>query len=100
MIQASKLQKSAALLVIPVLLTIWFVSDGGLRNGLNRLAYEMTMGLFFTSYGLLWGLAEIINRLRKQSCPFNLRLMGWSFSLLLAWVVLASLYERFHYELF
>lgn len=100
MIQANKLQKTIALLLMPVLLTIWFVSDGGLSNGLNRLTYEMTIGLFFACYGLLWAVVEMINRMRKQPCPFNLRLMGWSFSLLLVWVVLASLYEQFHYELF
>jgi len=95
MIQENKLQKVLALLLMPVLITIWFVSDGGLSNGLNRLVYEVVMGLFFACYGLLWGGVEISNRIRKQPCPFNLRLMGWSFLLLLAWVILASLYEHF-----
>ncbi|MFS4550809.1 hypothetical protein [Comamonas resistens] len=55
MTRPEELQKSAALLVIPVLLTMWFVSDGGLRNGLNRLVFELIVGAFFASYGLLWG---------------------------------------------
>lgn len=94
MTRPDELQKSAALLVIPVLLTMWFVSDGGLRNGLNRLVFELIVGAFFASYGLLWGGVELFNHWRHQRNPFNLRLMRWSFSLLLAWVVTATLFEQ------
>lgn len=94
MTKPGELHKSAALLIIPVLLTMWFISDGGLRNGLNRLVFELIVGAFFASYGLLWAGVEMINRWRKQHNPINLRLMRWSFSLLLAWVVAATLFEQ------
>lgn len=94
MLQVHKLLKASVLLLAPVLITVWFVADGGLRNGLNRLGYEMSMGLFFAAHGLFWGVAEGINRLCKKSCPFNLKLLGWSMSLLLIWIALAGLYER------
>lgn len=94
MLQTSQLLKSSVLLLAPMLITAWFVADGGIRNGLNRFAYEIVMGLFFAAHGLFWAAAEGINRLRKKTCPFNLRLAGWSALLLLAWIALAGLYER------
>ena len=71
MTRPEELQKSAALLVIPVLLTMWFVSDGGLRNGLNRLVFELIVGAFFASYGLLWGGVELFNHWRHQRNPLK-----------------------------
>lgn len=94
MTKLCELHKSAALLLIPVLITMWFVSDGGLRNGLNRLVFELVVGAFFAGYGLLWAGAEMINYWRKQPNLFNQRLILWCFSLMLAWTVLATLFEK------
>ena len=93
--QPSQLLKASLLLLGPVAITAWFVADGGLQNGLNRFGYEVVMGLFFIGHGIFWSVAEIINRWRKQACEFNIRLIGWSFALLLIWIVLASLYENY-----
>ena len=93
--QTHQLLKSSLLLLGPVLITAWFVADGGLQNGLNRFGYEVVMGLFFIGHGIFWSAAEIINRWRKQACAFNIRLIGWSFALFLIWLVSAKLYENF-----
>ena len=86
--------KTAVLVIVPVLLTCWFIADGGLRSNLNRLGYELFIGLFFTGYGLLLGLGEVINRVRKRRNPHNLRLMGYSFAALLVWIVGCVAFEN------
>ena len=86
--------KTALLLIAPALITWWCVADGGLRNNLNRLGYEIFVGLFFAGYGLLQGLAEVINRVLKRRNPHNLRLMGYSFAALLVWIVGCVAFEN------
>lgn len=82
------------LVIVPVLLTCWSIADAGLRSNLNRLGYELFIGLFFMGYGLLLGLGEVINRVRKRRNPHNLRLMGYSFAALLVWVVGCVAFEN------
>lgn len=53
------------LVIVPVLLTCWSIADAGLRSNLNRLGYELFVGLFFTAYGLLLGIGELTPHLQK-----------------------------------
>ncbi|RGE47094.1 hypothetical protein DZC30_01495 [Comamonas testosteroni] len=57
--------KTAVLVIVPVLLTCWSIADAGLRSNLNRLGYELFVGMFFTAYGLLLGIGELTPYLRK-----------------------------------
>lgn len=57
--------KTAVLVIVPVLLTCVFMANAGLRSNLNRLGYQLSVGLFFTAYGLLLGIGELTPYLRK-----------------------------------
>lgn len=86
--------KITVLVVVPLLITWWCVSDGGLRNGLNRVVYEIIMGVFFAANTLVLGLDEWISRARKRPKPGNFRLMLISAAAFLAWVIAAALFEN------
>jgi hypothetical protein len=60
------------LVLVPCLITLWFMHDGGLGNGLNRLAYYMTTAGFFAIYAGLaavtWLIQRSKNSARKLHC--------------------------------
>ena len=84
----------ATLLLTPVGITAWFVSDGGIANGLNRLAYEVCMGLFFLGYGLLMVLLQGISAWRHQPCPHTGRLGTCSLLASMVWTLAAIAWEH------
>lgn len=81
-------------LLCPVLITLWFLHDGGLGDGLNRLAYEFSMGMFFLGYGLLLAVIAGVLRYRQRSCLALGRLSLVSFSACMVWAMVAVLYEQ------
>ena len=85
------------LLLAPLLITAWFVQDGGLANGLNRLAYEASMAAFFLLYALLLALVQAVLRYRHQPCPATEAVGRWaarSGMLGLLWILGAMVYEQ------
>ena len=56
----------ASLVLVPCLITLWFMHDGGLGNGLNRLAYYMTTAAFLAVYTGLAAIALLMHRHKKQ----------------------------------
>lgn len=82
------------LLLAPLLITAWFVQDGGLANGLNRLAYEASMAAFFLVYALLLALVQAVLRYRHRPCPALGRWAAISGMAGLLWVLAAMVYEQ------
>ena len=85
-------------LIFPIsallLITLWFVNDGGLHNGLNRLVYEITVGAFFAAYAVLLGIAGLLNRKHASRQAADWRYAGLSLSGLLIWVVGSTVFEQ------
>lgn len=82
------------LLLAPLLITAWFVQDGGLSNGLNRLAYETSMATFFLLYALLLAVVQAVLRYRHRPCPALGRWAALSGTLGLLWGLGAVVYEQ------
>lgn len=77
-----------------LLITLWFVNDGGLHNGLNRLVYEITVGAFFAAYAVLLGIAGLLNRKHASRQAADWRYAGLSLAGLLIWVVGSTVFEQ------
>lgn len=77
-----------------LLITLWFVNDGGLHNGLNRLVYEITVGAFFAAYAVLLGIAGLLNRKHASRQAADWRYAGLSLAGLLIWVVASTVFEQ------
>lgn len=84
----------AILVVAPGLITLWFMHDGGLGNGLNRLAYYGVTGLFFAGYAGVMGIAHLVQRARRRPSEGNLRALGCGCLALLAWTCGTALFEN------
>jgi uncharacterized membrane protein len=82
------------LVLAPCLITLWFLHDGGLGNGLNRLGFYMATGAFFAAYAILAALAWIIQRARRKPAQGHLRALGLGGLALLAWILGAMAYEN------
>lgn len=81
------------LVLAPCLITLWFLHDGGLHNGLNRLGFYMATGAFFAAYAALAALAWFIQRARRKPAQGHLRALGLGSLALLAWILGAMAYE-------
>ena len=77
-----------------LLITLWFVNDGGLHNGLNRLVYEITVGAFFAAYAVMLGIAGLFNRKHASRQAADWRYAGLSLADLLIWVVGSTVFEQ------
>ena len=77
-----------------LLITLWFVNDGGLHNGLNRLVYEITVGAFFAAYAVMLGIAGLFNRKHASRQAADWRYAGLSLAGLLIWVVGSTVFEQ------
>ena len=77
-----------------LLITLWFVNDGGLHNGLNRLVYEITVGAFFAAYAVLLGIAGLLNRKHASRQAADWRYAGLSLAGLVIWVVGSTVFEQ------
>lgn len=86
--------KLAMLVLVPCLITLWFMHDGGLANGLNRLAYYVVTGLFFAGYAMLMAIIHLVQRARRRPSEGNLRTAYWSAAALLAWTCATALFEN------
>ena len=78
----------------PLLITLWFVNDGGLHNGLNRFVYEITVGAFFAAYAILLGIAALFNHEHASRQAADWRYAGLSLAGLLIWVVASTVFEQ------
>lgn len=85
--------KLALLVLVPGLITLWFMHDGGLGNGLNRLAYYVVTGLFFAGYAALMGTIHLVQSARRRPSEGNLRTLCWSAAALIAWTCGTVLFE-------
>lgn len=84
----------ACLLLVPGLITLWFMHDGGLGNGLNRLAYYMTTAAFFAAYAGLAALTALIQRIKKQRTQASLRALCFGGIALIVWAAGALAFEN------
>lgn len=81
------------LAVVPCLATLWFMHDGGLGNGLNRLAFYMVNGAFFAGYAGLAALVLLVQRIRRRPVQAHLRALYCGGLALLAWTLGAMAFE-------
>lgn len=84
----------AMLVLVPGLITLWFMHDGGLANGLNRLAYQMFTGLFFAGYAILMAIIHLVQRARGRPGQGHLRALYWSCAAFVGWICAAALFEN------
>jgi peptidoglycan/LPS O-acetylase OafA/YrhL len=84
----------AALALGPCLITLWFLHDGGLANGLNRLAYYTVMALFFAAYTALAGTALLVQRMRGRPRQGLGQALSLGALALMAWVCGAAAFEN------
>lgn len=84
----------AMLVLVPGLITLWFMHDGGLANGLNRLAYYVVTGLFFAGYAALMAIIHLVQRARRRPCGGHLRTLYWSCVALVGWICATALFEN------
>lgn len=82
-----------SLVLVPCLITLWFMHDGGLGNGLNRLAYYMTTAGFFAIYAGLAAITWLIQHIKKQRAQASLRALCLGALALLAWITGAVAFE-------
>ena len=78
----------------PLLITLWFVNDGGLHNGLNRFVYEISMGVFFAAYAVLLWVASLFKRQHPPRQVADWRYAGLSLACLLIWTVSSAVFEQ------
>ncbi|AEF89825.1 hypothetical protein DelCs14_2813 [Delftia sp. Cs1-4] len=83
----------ASLALVPCLITLWFMHDGGLGNGLNRLAYYMATAAFLAIYTGLAAIALLMQRHKKQRAQASLRALCLGALALLAWITGAVAFE-------
>ncbi len=83
----------ASLALVPCLITLWFMHDGGLGNGLNRLAYYMATAGFFAAYAGLAAITWLIQHIKKQRAQASLRALCLGALALLAWITGAVAFE-------
>lgn len=82
-----------SLVLVPCLITLWFMHDGGLGNGLNRLAYYMATAAFLALYTGLAAIALLMQRYEKQRAQASLRALCLGALALLAWITGAVAFE-------
>ena len=78
----------------PLLMTLWFVNDGGLHNGLNRFVYEITMGAFFAAYAVLLWIAGLFQRQHPSRQAADWHYAGLSLVCLLIWTMGSAVFEQ------